>query len=252
MISVTNLDKVKETAKILLHYPAIPIENTDFVQHPFLKFNYIKEMEPIKENIVDQETDFEPIGYVKKLYIRNANNLKKIYDKYSGYIDNVTNYTDFIWLIENKQQAPYFLQQTKRYVNKKDFSEFLGKMWTLIESPSHAPNVTNKQFVNYFKQADKEYVMDQEELKIYNSLPNEITIYRGVEDNKKNGVKALSWTLNKDKAKWFATRYEDKGIMFTAKIKKEDVLAYFNSRKEEEVVIDYNNLELISTEEVKK
>lgn len=34
-------------------------------------------MEPIKENIVDQETDFEPIGYVKKLYIRNANNLKK-------------------------------------------------------------------------------------------------------------------------------------------------------------------------------
>ena len=125
-------------------------------------------------------------------------------------------------------------------------------MWTLIESPSHAPNVTNKQLVNYFKQADKEYVMNQEELKLYDSLPDEITIYRGVEKNKKNSTKALSWTLNKDKAKWFATRYEDKGIMFTAKIKKEDVLAYFNSRKEEEVVIDYNNLELISTEEVKK
>lgn len=251
MINVTNLDEVKRIAKILLHYPTIPIENTKFVWHPFLKFDYLIDAENSKTER-DQETGTKIIVEPNTLSTKKEEDLKRIYEIYSSYIDKVTEYTGFIWLINNKQQLPFFFKETKQYVNKKDFSKFLGEMWTLIESPSHAPNVTNKQLVNYFKQADKEYVMNQEELNLYNSLPDEITIYRGVEKNKKNSAKALSWTLNKDKAKWFATRYEDKGTMFTAKIKKEDVLAYFNSRKEEEVVIDYNNLELISTEEVKK
>lgn len=251
MINVTNLDEVKRTAKRLLHFRPIPIENTKFVWHPFLKFDYLIDAENSKTEI-DQETGTKIIVEANTLSTKKEEDLKRIYEIYSSYIDKVTEYTDFTRLINNKQQLPFFFKETKKYVNKKDFSKFLGDMWTLIESPSHAPNVTNKQLVNYFKQADKEYVMNQEELKLYNSLPDEITIYRGVEENKKNSTKALSWTLNKDKAKWFATRYEDKGTMFTAKIKKEDVLAYFNSRKEEEVVIDYDNLELISTEEVKK
>lgn len=251
MINVTNLDEVKRIAKILLHFSPIPIENTGLVWHPFLKFDCLIDTENSKTR-ENQETDDKIIAAANILSVRKEEELKKIYELYSSYIDKVTEYTDFICLINNKQQLPFFFKETKGYVNKRDFSKFLGEMWTLIESPSHAPNVTNKQLVNYFKQADKEYVMNQEELKLYDSLPDEITIYRGVEKNKKNSTKALSWTLNKDKAKWFATRYEDKGIMFTAKIKKEDVLAYFNSRKEEEVVIDYNNLELISTEEVKK
>ncbi len=234
----TDLNKVKERAKVLLQFEPRFIENSTFIIHPILKYDFV--IDPDKTN-----------GEV--LSVRNADELEKIYEIYSSKIDKVTDYTDFILIIDNKLNYAFFFKETKEYVNIQDFSKFLGEMWTFLEAPNHNPNVTKRQLISYFKCAEKEYMMSQEELKLYDSLPNEIEVYRGVSNNnKKNGTKALSWTINKNIAKWFATRYDNEGIVFTAKAKKEDVLAYFNSREEEEVVIDYNNLEIISTEVVKK
>ncbi len=60
--------------------------------------------------------------------------------------------------------------------------------------------------------------MTKEELKIFNSLPDEFTIYRGVGHKRKKG---LSWTLSKDTAEWFMNRYEGKNNhVLTAKVKR--------------------------------
>lgn len=64
--------------------------------------------------------------------------------------------------------------------------------------------------------------MTKEELKIFNSLPDEFTIYRGVGHKRKE--KGLSWTLSKDTAEWFMNRYEGKdNHILTAKVKKKIV-----------------------------
>lgn len=80
---------------------------------------------------------------------------------------------------------------------------------------------------------------------VYTSMPDELRIYRGVAIGREpNG---LSWTSNLETAKWFAHRFDrdDKtGYIETAIAKKEDVLAYFNTRGEDELVVNVRNLEI--------
>lgn len=58
--------------------------------------------------------------------------------------------------------------------------------------------------------------MNEGELNIYSTLPNKVTIYRGIQGNKY--YKALSWTLSKDKARWFSKRFTNNGTLFKAEI----------------------------------
>lgn len=60
-------------------------------------------------------------------------------------------------------------------------------------------------------------------------------IERGVTpDDNPNG---MSWTRKYDKAVWFANRFGN-GYVIKGTAKKEDVLAYFSRRGEEEIVIE--------------
>ena len=53
-----------------------------------------------------------------------------------------------------------------------------------------------------------------------------------------DNVKALSWTLNKEKAEWFAHRFNQDGTVYEAQIDKKHIFAIFNGRNESEVVLD--------------
>lgn len=78
----------------------------------------------------------------------------------------------------------------------------------------------------------------------YTALQEKITVYRGIRSRGK--LQALSWTLELDKAEWFAKRWGSHGKVYSAVVSKEDVLAYFCSRNEAEVVVDYRNLKDVS------
>ena len=63
--------------------------------------------------------------------------------------------------------------------------------------------------IDFFIKADKQYLMNEEDLKVFDSLSNQVTIYRGVRD--KAGMYELSWTLSLEKARWFANRFSSSG-----------------------------------------
>ena len=84
--------------------------------------------------------------------------------------------------------------------------------------------------------------MNEEELEKYKKLPQKVTIYRGVTDYNRDNDKALSWTLSKKKAEWFAHRFDEDGDVIKKEVDKKDIYAYFNSRDEDEVIVDYNVL----------
>ena len=52
-----------------------------------------------------------------------------------------------------------------------------------------------------------------------------------------------SEALNFEKAKWFAERWGKRGTIYSAVIDKKDILAYFDSKSEDEVVVDFNGLQ---------
>ena len=60
-----------------------------------------------------------------------------------------------------------------------------------------------------------------------------------IEDCKKNAQEdGLSWTLSKEVAEWFASRFENDGEIIEKTVHKTEVIAYFNDRDEEEIVLD--------------
>ena len=77
-------------------------------------------------------------------------------------------------------------------------------------------------------------------------------LYIEEQGKKDNQHEALSWTLDKKTAEWFATRFSEHGYVYQAKIHKEDVFAFFNDRNEQEIVLDYRNLRDICRKKVKR
>ena len=82
----------------------------------------------------------------------------------------------------------------------------------------------------------KHHFMDKEEREYLKKLPNQVWIYRGASD--KNG---LSWTLDREKAEWFAQRNQhfmgEEMKVFEKKVHKNRIFAYLNGRKEQEIIL---------------
>ena len=83
----------------------------------------------------------------------------------------------------------------------------------------------------------KRFAMDAKERKSLKRLPDELTIYRGIEE--RGTREGMSWTLDLDKARWFARRgCSSSPVLLTAIAKKRNVHALLLGRNESEIVVD--------------
>jgi hypothetical protein len=79
------------------------------------------------------------------------------------------------------------------------------------------------------------YLMSEEEDNAMRSLPQMVTIYRGTSFKNEKG---LSWTLSKEKAEFFAQRFNaSKGRVLEKQVDKDQILAVFLGRGESEVIL---------------
>jgi len=91
-------------------------------------------------------------------------------------------------------------------------------------------------------------MMTEDEKKIIDELPDVVKIYRGVNVEKGDTLDldedtydmGISWTIDKERGEWFGNRFNHEGrecYLLEGEIKKSDIICYFNSRKEDEVII---------------
>lgn len=219
-----NMELIIQTALNLLE---LPIKKNDidilgFIHHPFFNSTFI----PYKNELIDIRKDTSKFKeYVKELkeHIKNE-------DSVFGIMFHIT--------------QPYqllFFSLIENYLDEQTFATLLKECYTETEFPNRDVNVPVNKIVKMFEKANKELLMDEDELKIFNNLEDELTIYRGFYSDEY--YDALSWTLDIDKAHFFATRFsKDTGSIYQANIKKEDIYAYFDCRNEKEIIVDYNKL----------
>ena len=229
----TDLQKVKETALAYLH---LPIHETPMspaiVSHPFTNSGFYsykdKETNEFKNGLLEEGNEF----------------YTKFIDNFTMFINRSEDASE-IYCLLNPPYRLGFIKYIREYLSIKDFSEIFADAWTDMENPNMCKDLTKHQMVLYFKECDKSLIMTEEELKVIEDLPDIVEVYRGITDYNKKYVKALSWTLSKKTAEWFADRFSSKGIIYKALIPKEHILAYFNGRNEKEIVLDPKYLQNI-------
>lgn len=138
----------------------------------------------------------------------------------------------------NKSYGLVFLKYAMPYLSAEDFSSILATAWVMCEAP-HNDSVVNKgDLILMFKSANPAVLMDEDEYEEFKTLDDKVTVYRGVTSYNSKNIKALSWTLDQEVAKWFAHRFDEDGVIYEAQIDKKYIYALFKDRGESEVIVD--------------
>ncbi len=260
----TDFARIKKGAKLLFDMVKPEKHPTyGFIcQHPYTD-NCLVFIQKTEDNAKDFEDYHKAkIGDPNSMYALSEDNeivditipegLKLFRNQIFKLIDNTKSLTELMLLL-NKTWYMLFIKLTQELMSEQDLGEVLSQGWTLEEYPNRDTNVSKREIIKFFKRADKSTLMDEEEQCAYKSILSKptLTLYRGVGfEGKPNG---LSWTIDVDKARWFANRFNAEHprvyrlVIDTTKYKKA-ILAYFDSRNECEVVVDIykvKNYELI-------
>lgn len=145
------------------------------------------------------------------------------------------NWAGVIWLHER----PYRLNALMNYkesMHGHQYWELVGAIYTDTENA-----MQNREAWDYLfrsEEPERQCMMTSEEIEVWGSLPPKVKIYRGA---KASDFTGHSWTLSYEIAKWFADRNDHfhggKHIVQEAEVDKACVVAYFNRRSEEEIIV---------------
>lgn len=219
----SNLDKIKNRAISLLLIEPEQVPSMPYLLiHPYFETSWV---------MLPGENKFVDILENREKYNILINHMKQ-------KIKEATSVEQIFMYLRSQYRLTLF-KYTNIYMSKEDFEKTLIQSWVMCENPSDDVNVTQAEKLRWFKKLN--YISD---------LSGIVTIYRGVENEK--WKKGLSWTLNKNKAIWFATRFSDEGIVYTAQINSSDILYYTSDRGEEEVIVDPKKLLQIQSELILK
>lgn len=224
----TDLNSLKEVAGCLLYTDVHRVENYPFlVKHPFTDSAFAA----IAKN-PEKATENKVINILE-----SESNLNRWREYVAEQIDSAES-ADEIYCRITKPYRLTFMKYAGRYLSKRDFVEMLCNAWISSESPNNDVNVSQSELLRMFKSADKSLLMTDEERKRLDELDDPVTVYRGVTPYNAKSVKAMSWTLDYEKALWFAKRFDSEGTVYTAEIEKSHILALFDGRDESEIVVE--------------
>jgi hypothetical protein len=145
-------------------------------------------------------------------------------------------WSKFVDLHERPYRLDAFMEIAEHLPDKK-FWVLLAYVWT--DSENIWQNLQHWRALWNTERPGKQFAMDAKERKEFKQLPDKITIYRGISNG--HTAKGMSWTLDREKAIWFAKRFQNSctpPILLRARANKSDVHAMVLGRKETEIVIE--------------
>lgn len=232
----TDIDKVKDVAKLLLKIPIKNIKESLFISHPFYS-------SPIYPDTKNTGKFSKTNGLL--MIVSDDKARKEVESQYEELINKSTDVYSIIGLITRSYRMQFY-KLIMDYLSSKDYAKLASFIWTDCEFPSSQRVITKNQWIKIFRTADKKYLMSSQELEHIDKLPDEFPIYRGFGTNASDANvlfrswTGLSWTTNPQKAVWFAKRFnlKEQIVLKIEHFKKTDVLAYFDIRDEDEIVAD--------------
>lgn len=179
----------------------------------------------IQHPLVIGDLGMMPNSDYNKQLIRKQERLK-------GF-ENDKNFKSYLFLIEKPFRVTSFSELVKQNKIKrlsKKYWKILSFLWTDSENIFQNKELWDDLLKD---KTNSNFFMSKKDLNFFNSLENEFIVYRGY-THWENGY---SYSLDKERAVWFANRFGQNGKVKEMLVKKEDVFAYTNSREENEIII---------------
>ena len=138
----------------------------------------------------------------------------------------------------------YWMASILPYLAQNDLTSILISAWGSYDAPAVSTGGDFSALITYFQCADKKRLMNEKEYKIFENIPDKITLYRGYSMGYKAGI---SWTDDKDVAVNFASKdllgnKTEDGKLVSITIPKELCLAFY----------DWAHTYIVDIDEVKK
>jgi len=115
-----------------------------------------------------------------------------------------------------------------------------GEYWKLVrEIWVDSENLYQSQPEVVFSRKGAWRMMEPQEREALKAMVYPLRVWRGCMGHNEAG---WSWTLDRDRAQWFANRFGRKGRVIEARASKGQVVAYIQARGEEEIIIDPQGL----------
>ena len=173
-------------------------------------------------------------GLANKQYELKSQAIKEAIQKKKWYT--------YVFLHERPYRADALVAVRDQFgdqISNTAFWSLVGSVW--VDSENIWQNFAEWDDILNTERPRREYMMTKEERAVWRKLPNQVTVYRGSIPDKNEG--GLSWTLNRNVAKFFAKRFANVhhagGVIDTATVPKQLVVAYFDGRNEEEIVVEH-------------
>ena len=205
MIKETNMEAVKKGAKTLLDVKIRKRAGSGkeiLIDHPF----YGDILQPCRDsngekqhlNILESPENLAKARAVKSEIIDEAEDIIAIGN----------------WL--NKPYRLIFIKLIENYLSLEDLSLYLTEFWGGAEDEYTIGGVKKSRVKRWLTACNKNLCMSEQLQQIFDSLGEEVTIYRGVTDMSKGNLEStMTWTVSYDDAVWYAQRY-----LISPKIKK--------------------------------
>lgn len=159
---------------------------------------------------------------------------------------------EYLFLHERFWRANAFLQIQAELFDA-EYWHLLSEVWSDAEA-IYPNRIVWWELLGCFRQ-HRESFMTAPDRRALRKLPDSLQVYRGTRSDERddNGYLGFSWTVDKKVAQWFATRSDVDGTspqIAIAECNKEDVIGYFSSSDEKEIVVLSGNLQNVEWETV--
>lgn len=204
--------------------------------------------EPLHPDLLEYrfETDFfgpwvkHPFVYSPIFGEREHARLNALYEyKKTAYLEALAakKWHTAVFLHERPWRLNAFLDIAE-HLDDQEYWQLLSTIWTDSENIWQNRDEWREAFEA--DRADRHLIMSDEERDALAALPDTIPVYRGYQhDTAEDG---MSWTVDEDRAKWFANRWntpesEAWPRIAQGQVGKDKIIAYITSRGESEIIV---------------
>jgi hypothetical protein len=161
--------------------------------------------------------------------------IRHLNETYLAQLDGVNKYRgrgflmEYVLLHERSYQLQAFMGWVKEFGPHEHYWDNLSYLWR------NAGGNGYEQYEDWVRAwtadvPNRHLAMTARAKRQWAKLPEMIQVYRGAECL----TPALSWSLSRKRAEWFARRCH--GFVYEGRVRKQDVFAFLTSRYEQEIV----------------